>query len=63
MIFCIYGSFAYKKNLSLSGYWLIMNELTKEFTFSTQKLLIIDNPYGVWGISGQVGLCSFMFFV
>ena len=54
--FVSYGSLAYKYILSISGYWFIRLNV-----FPNSKPHIINILYGWLGISGQFGLCSFMF--
>ena len=57
--FASYGSFAYKKNLSMSGSWFI--RLSHAFVFLDPKPLTINILYEWSGTSGQFGLCSFVF--
>ena len=43
----------------MSGWWPI--RLNNAFVFPNPDPLVINIPYGWSGISGQFGLCSFMF--
>ena len=58
--FTSWGSLAYKKTLSVSGWWYI--KLINEFAFPNPESPIINILHGSSGICDQFGLCSFMIY-
>ena len=58
--FTSWVSLAYKKALSVSGWWYV--QLINEFAFPNPESPIINILHGSSGICDQFGLCSVMFY-